>query len=111
MGRPATDASVRLGARVRKLRKSRGMSIEDMLRMMPGTRERLIAIEKGSEDSSSATLERLAKALEVLPMDLVTSPILHPREKISELLRRFDPADLPEIYETVVKKYLRLVPR
>ena len=60
-----------MGARIRKLRKAKGMSQADLARRARLTRVYVTRLEAGSQDPSLSTINSLAKALGAPVMELL----------------------------------------
>lgn len=67
-----------VAANVRRLRKEKGMTQEDLAHLADIDRSYLGAIERGEYRLSVVTLGKLAKGLRVLPAALVELPPGHP---------------------------------
>jgi transcriptional regulator with XRE-family HTH domain len=69
--RMATDICVRIGRRIRVLRTERGWTQAMLADHAEITREHLSELESGKKEMGVRTLERIAGALEVAPVDLL----------------------------------------
>ncbi len=77
-----------LGARLHKLRVERSFKVIDLARHLQCDPSSLYAIEKGRHAPSTTVLLRLARALRVEPLDLLTSPESSERHELIDLSRR-----------------------
>jgi transcriptional regulator with XRE-family HTH domain len=77
----------RLGARIKQLRKERGLSVIALARATKVTRQTLYNIERGVSSPSVDHVSRLARALRCEELDLVCLPEAHPRHAVADLLR------------------------
>jgi transcriptional regulator with XRE-family HTH domain len=57
----------------------------------------LSSVEHGLAAITVETLDRIARALEALPMDLVTFPEEEDRGRIADIVRRLPKKDLPKL--------------
>jgi transcriptional regulator with XRE-family HTH domain len=60
-----------MGARIRKLRKARGMSQQDLANKARLSRVFITRLEAGQQDPSLSTINAIAKALDVLAAELM----------------------------------------
>jgi transcriptional regulator with XRE-family HTH domain len=67
-----------LALNVRRLRRARGFTQEELAHRASMDRSYLGGIERAEHKATLATLGRLAKALRVLPGDLLALPAHHP---------------------------------
>ncbi|MBY0430980.1 MAG: helix-turn-helix domain-containing protein [Rhodospirillales bacterium] len=73
--------------RIRELREQRGLSLEQLAARAGTTNQQVSRLEKGQRRLTDDWLRRLAEALQVHPVDLLSDLALPPDE--SELLRRY----------------------
>lgn len=79
--------AVKIGARIRSLRESAGLTLEQLAYSCGFSKGQLSTIERGLAIPTAATLRALARGLEMLPLDLLTFPESSPREKLVDLTR------------------------
>lgn len=82
------DLAVRLGARIKALRKSRGYSQEQLADKCDITSKYLSRLEVGQQSPSIETLGKLAEALNVEFWELCNFGHEGSRKELQELLRR-----------------------
>lgn len=69
----ATDICIRLGKRIRELRKSRGWRQIDLAEHSGIGKNHISELEKGNREIGLLNLEAVAQALDTLPSDLLRS--------------------------------------
>ncbi len=96
--RIAPDAlAVAVGKRVRELRQEEGLTLEQLANTSEiGSKGHVSNIERGLVRPNIWTLKRLADALNVLPLDLLTFPHKSIRERLVDLSRRLSARQLGE---------------
>ena len=72
----AVDANLRLGARVRKLRTARKLTLDALSQKCDVSRASISKIERGEMSPTYETLRKLANGLEVALTTLVVGPPL-----------------------------------
>jgi transcriptional regulator with XRE-family HTH domain len=77
----------RLGARIKRLRLERGLSVNTLAGATKVKRQTLYNIEAGRAAPSIDHLSRLARALKCEELDLLLLPDVHARHAVAELLR------------------------
>ncbi|WAC08439.1 MAG: helix-turn-helix transcriptional regulator [Thermodesulfobacteriota bacterium] len=93
-----------LGARIRKLRKEKGLSQEALAEQADLHYIFVGRVERGEKNPSLINLQKLAKALEISLIDLFDLPELKERpddfkKKLAQEMKHFD----EEIAETLLK--------
>jgi len=87
--------SLKIGKRIRELRLERGVTMERLAYESElGSKGHLSNIEKGLVRPTAHTLNVLAEALEVLPLDLLTFPGHDTRQELIDRTRHVDTATL-----------------
>ena len=69
----ATDICIRLGKRIRTLRRARGWRQIDLAAHAELSKTHVCEVELGKREVGLLTLERIATALDTLPSDLLKS--------------------------------------
>lgn len=77
----------KIGARIRFLRESLNLTLEQLAYACNFSKGQLSTIERGLAVPTATTLRTLAKGLDMLPLDLLTFPDNSPREKLVDLTR------------------------
>ena len=97
--RIAPDAlALAVGKRIRELRHEEGLTLEELADHSEiGSKGHVSNIERGLVRPNIYTLKRLADALDVLPLDLLTFPHRTVRERLVDLTRRLSPKQLGEM--------------
>ena len=96
---------VRVGMRIRKLRLERGMSLRDFGKHAGVHPFHVMAIELGQLAANTKTLQAIAKALGVAPLDLLNhDPDNDDMGHLVELMRK-----QPECVQTILLKVRPLV--
>lgn len=89
--------ALKIGERVRALRKELGLTLEQLAYSTDFSKGQLSTIEKGLAVPTASTLATLAEGLEALPLDLLTFPENSPREKVIDLTRGLSKKELDGI--------------
>lgn len=88
----------RVGARIECLRLERGLSIHNLARMAECSIGYLLLMESGVASINVCTLEKLARALQVEPFDLLNhSPENDDGGWILEMLRKYPAQTMPAL--------------
>lgn len=94
----------RIGARIRRLRKEAGLTIEKLAYESDlGSKGHLSSLERGLVVPTVETLRVLAERLGVLPLDLVTFPEDSPRERLVEASRKLSRREIEALLVRVRK--------
>ena len=103
--RIAPDAlAVAVGKRVRELRQEEGLTLEQLANTSEiGSKGHVSNIERGLVRPNIYTLKRLADALRVLPLDLLTFPHKTVRERLVDLTRKLSAKQIGEM----LRRWLR----
>ncbi len=103
--RNAPDAlAVAVGKRVRELRHEEGLTLEQLADTSEiGSKGHVSNIEHGLVRPNIHTLKRLADALNVLPLDLLTFPHKSIRERLVDLTRRLSHRTIGEVLRRFLK--------
>lgn len=91
--------AAKVGARIRDLRKARGLTQEKLAWEAGLSKGHLSGIEKGLVRPTLTTLSMLAKRLEVDLLDLFTFPADSLRQKVVDLTRELSPAALRKLVQ------------
>jgi transcriptional regulator with XRE-family HTH domain len=67
----ASELNKKVGATINRLRKKRGWTLVILADKIETDKSNLIAMEKGRENLTLATIAKVAKALEVEPFELL----------------------------------------
>ncbi len=101
----------KLGARIRELRKSLGLSQEQLAELIDMDKPNLSNIERGKRFMTAETLEKIANALKTTERELFnfnkTEPEKYLRQDISDILDAFEEEDLKFILE-IISSYKKL---
>jgi len=79
---------LKVGARIRELRQERGMSLHDLAVAGAMSKGHLSSIEQGLAAITIETLERIARALGVPSLCIITFPADDDLDRIAELARK-----------------------
>ena len=93
----AAPFTSKIGARIRALRVERNLSLAQLADAGGLSKGHLSSVEHGLAAITVETLERIALALEALPMDLVTFPEEDDRGRIADIVRRLPKKELPKL--------------
>ena len=101
----------KLGARIRELRKSLGLSQEQLAELIDMDKPNLSNIERGKRFMTAETLEKIANALKTTERELFnfnkTEPEKYLRQDIIDILDAFEEKDLKFILE-IISSYKKL---
>ncbi len=101
----------KLGARIRELRKSLGLSQEKLAELIDMDKPNLSNIERGKRFMTAETLEKIANALKTTERELFnfnkTEPEKYLRQDIIDILDAFEEKDLKFILE-IISSYKKL---
>ena len=101
----------KLGARIRELRKSLGLSQEKLAELIDMDKPNLSNIECGKRFMTAETLEKIANALKTTERELFnfnkTEPEKYLRQDIIDILDAFEEKDLKFILE-IISSYKKL---
>ncbi len=92
-----SPAAAKVGARIRELRFERGLSLQHVAEVGQLSKGHLSSIEHGLAAITVETLERIARGLDVLPMDVCTFPEDDERARIADIVRKVPKKDLPKL--------------
>ncbi|MDI1444537.1 helix-turn-helix transcriptional regulator [Polyangium sp. 6x1] len=84
----AKPVCLKVGARIRELRKERGMSLQDLADAGAMSKGHLSSVEQGLAAITIETLDRIARALGVPSLCLVTFPAEDELDRIADLARK-----------------------
>ncbi|TKD06224.1 helix-turn-helix domain-containing protein [Polyangium fumosum] len=84
---------MKVGARIRALRKERGMSLQDLAEASATSKGHLSSIEHGLAAITIQTVGRIAHALGVPSLCVVTFPEDGELDRIADLARKLDPKE------------------
>jgi transcriptional regulator with XRE-family HTH domain len=103
--RIAPDAlALAVGKRVRELRHEEGLTLEQLADTSEiGSKGHVSNIERGLVRPNIHTLKRLADALNVLPLDLLTFPHKTIRERLVDLTRKITPKQVADVIRRCFK--------
>ncbi len=87
----------KFGARIRELRVERGMSLAAVADAGFISKGHLSSVERGLTAITIETIGRLALALGLLPMDLLTFPSEDVRAEVGELVRNLPDGEVPKL--------------
>jgi len=79
---------LKVGARIRELRKERGVSLQDVADAGASSKGHLSSIEQGLAAITIETIERIARALDVPPFCVMTFPADDEVNRIADLARK-----------------------
>ncbi|MDI1442420.1 helix-turn-helix transcriptional regulator [Polyangium sp. 6x1] len=92
-----SPGAAKVGARIRDLRLERGLSLQQVAEAGQLSKGHLSSIEHGLAAITIETLERIARGLDLLAMDLCTFPEDDERARIADLVRRGPKKELPKL--------------
>lgn len=92
-----SPTAAKVGARIRVLRLERGLSLQDVAAGGQLSKSHLTSIEDGLASITIEMLERIARGLDVLPMDLCTFPEDDERGRIADVVRTMPTNELPKL--------------
>ncbi|MRG98482.1 helix-turn-helix domain-containing protein [Polyangium spumosum] len=84
---------LKVGARLRELRKERGLSLQDLAEASAISKGHLSSIEQGLAAITIETVERIARALDVPPFCVMTFPADDEVNRIADLARKVPKGD------------------
>nr|WP_275939361.1 helix-turn-helix transcriptional regulator [Polyangium spumosum] len=84
---------MKVGARLRELRKERGLSLQDLAEASAISKGHLSSIEQGLAAITIETVERIARALDVPPFCVMTFPADDEVNRIADLARKVPKGD------------------
>jgi transcriptional regulator with XRE-family HTH domain len=87
----------KVGARIRQLRIERGLSLAEVGDAGHLSKGHLSSIEHGLAAITIETIEKIAQALKVLPMDLLTFPEDDVRCEVGDLVRSMQTREVPKL--------------
>lgn len=89
--------SSKVGARIRDLRIERDMSLGQVADAGAMSKGHLSSVEHGLAAITVETIERIALALGLLPMDLLTFPDEDVRAEVGDLVRYLPGSEVPKL--------------
>ncbi|MDI3291991.1 helix-turn-helix domain-containing protein [Polyangium sp. 15x6] len=93
----AKPVCLKVGARIRELRKERGMSLQDLADAGALSKGHLSSIEQGLAAITIETVERIATALGVSPFCVITFPEDDELDRLADLARKLSKGDLRKL--------------
>ncbi|WP_136923864.1 helix-turn-helix domain-containing protein [Polyangium aurulentum] len=87
----------KVGARIRQLRLERGLSLAEVADAGLLSKGHLSSVEHGLAAITIETIEKIARALGLLPMDLLTFPGDDMRAEVGDLVRSMPTRELPKL--------------
>ncbi len=96
----------KLGARIQEIRKSKGLTQDNLAEKIDMDKPNLSNIETGKRFLSADTLEKIVNALEVKPKDLFDFEHKQNhedlRKSINDIITTLDPKELEYVYKSLV---------
>lgn len=103
------DIKKQLGAQIKRLRQSKGLSQEAFAERINISTRTLCGIEIGKNFLTSATLEKIIEVLEITPQELFMINHLKPREdltnEIIQTVRKIKDREKIEIIYKIIKSF------
>ena len=93
----ATPFSAKVGARLYELRRDRGMTLAELADASHVSRGHLSNIEHGLVGITIDTIERVARALELPPLYLLTFAEEDERANLVEMARKLPPGEITKV--------------
>lgn len=94
----------KIGARIRSLRESAGLTLEQLAYSCDFSKGQLSTIERGLAIPTASTLNTLAQGLNTLPLDLMTFPECSPRERLVDLTRSLSKTETEAVLALLRRK-------
>ena len=91
------DVGMALNIRIREIRKSRKMTLEQLAGQVLVSTPHMSEVERGLKNLNNHLLERIAAALGVAPSDLISSDVDTDIARLNELVSRLDAADAARV--------------
>jgi transcriptional regulator with XRE-family HTH domain len=96
--------AVAVGNRIRELRAEEGLTLEQLAQQSEiGSKGHVSNIERGLVRPNIWTIKRVADALNVLPLDLLTFPHKSVRERLVDVTRKLSPKQLAEAFRRLFR--------
>jgi len=92
-----SPTAAKVGARIRVLRLEKGLSLQHVAEVGQLSKGHLSSIEHGLAAITVETLERIARGLDVLSMDLCAFPEDDERARIADIVRKVPKKELPKL--------------
>jgi len=94
--------AVAVGNRIRELRAEEGLTLEQLAQQSEiGSKGHVSNIERGLVRPNIWTIKRVADALNVLPLDLLTFPHKSIRERLVDVTRKLSAKQIAEAFRRV----------
>lgn len=91
------DVGMALNIRIREIRKSRKMTLEQLAGQVLVSTPHMSEVERGLKNLNNHLLERISAALGVAPSDLISSDVDTDIARLNELVSRLDAADAARV--------------
>jgi transcriptional regulator with XRE-family HTH domain len=96
--------AVAVGNRIRELRAEEGLTLEQLAQQSEiGSKGHVSNIERGLVRPNIWTIKRVADALNVLPLDLLTFPHKSIRERLVDVTRKLSPKQIAEAFRRLFR--------
>ena len=92
-----------VGARVRELRLERNMSLADLANAGGLSKGHLSSVERGFAAMTIESIERIAKALDLRPLDLLALPTEDERAHVMDLVRQLPASEVKKLRRELTK--------